>query len=207
MLARPQAAPSRYAKRPASAAARTIWCSHYQEYHSSWAGLDCALPAALPPPLCQPRGPPNYTTRSQGAQANLLDNPLVVFSDREPAINVYSAQGAFQPHEDKEALTVLINLSEADAYTGGGTGFWSAEDKVRPRTKNDKTWLGPNSLAPPTVEIRRAAGVGLVFTGSVTHCGLRVNSGMRSVIVASFSPRSRVRDSPWSGLTDMYVRD
>ena len=44
--------------------------------------------------------------------------------DVPAAINLYSSNGAFKPHEDKEAITVLLNLSDQAEYVGGGTGFW-----------------------------------------------------------------------------------
>ena len=47
------------------------------------------------------------------------------WSEGEPAINVYSANGRFGAHKDHLALTVLIPLTSTATFTGGGTGFWA----------------------------------------------------------------------------------
>ena len=111
--------------------------------------------------------------------------------DVPAAINLYSSNGAFKPHEDKEAITVLLNLSDQAEYVGGGTGFWSVADSVRGRSKYDPhDSLGPDTWAPPTVVIRPPRGDALIFVGNVVHGGLRVTSGSRAVMVTSFSPLS-----------------
>ena len=46
------------------------------------------------------------------------------FAAREPAVNVYGEGGDFPPHQDHQALTVLVPLS---GHGGGGTGFWTAD--------------------------------------------------------------------------------
>lgn len=130
---------------------------------------------------------------------SIMDHTEVCFSDGEPAINVYSVDGAFRPHKDQEALTVLLNLSEEKAYAGGGTGFWSVADSTRGRSREDPAGrLGPDTWAPPTVVIRPPVGSALVFVGTVMHGGLRVTSGVRCTLVSSFSPKERkaARTSP-----------
>jgi hypothetical protein len=42
------------------------------------------------------------------------------WSEGEPAINVYTADGRFGAHKDHMALTVLIPLSSPADFTGGG---------------------------------------------------------------------------------------
>lgn len=57
-----------------------------------------------------------------------LRNPQLRFAVGEPAVNVYTAGGRFEPHQDKESLTVLSILSKGEAFGGGGTAFWSSGD-------------------------------------------------------------------------------
>ena len=40
------------------------------------------------------------------------------------------AGGSFVAHEDGQSLTVLVNLSQAPSFEGGGTAFWSLADRV-----------------------------------------------------------------------------
>ena len=116
---------------------------------------------------------------------------LVVRCAVPAAINLYSSNGAFKPHEDKEAITVLLNLSDQAEYGGGGTGFWSVVDSARGRSKHDPyESLGPHTWAPPTVVVRPPGGEALIFVGNVMHGGLRVTTGSRAVMVTSFSPMS-----------------
>lgn len=99
-------------------------------------------------------------------------NPELDFADGEPAINVYTEGGHFEPHEDKYALTVLYTLSQQnEAFTGGGTAFWSATD----------------DSAGPSLVVSPAPGTALLFGGDLKHAGQRVLSGQRCVFVASFS--------------------
>ena len=118
------------------------------------------------------------------SSACCIRNPAIKFSPGEPAINVYRTGGRFKPHEDKQSLTVLVSLSCPSAFTGGGTGFWSIEDRG-PRSH------GSVATSEPTVVVRANAGTALVFTGAVTHAGLPVTSGERMVFVSSFSPMEK----------------
>ena len=102
-----------------------------------------------------------------------LHNERLVFSEGEPAINVYSRGGRFEPHEDKQSLTCLLNVSADEDYEGGGTAFWGLES---------------SDDGAPSAVIRPAAGTSLIFGGQVTHAGVAVESGERVVLVASFSP-------------------
>jgi len=98
------------------------------------------------------------------------------FSQGEPAVNIYTEGGEFQPHEDKQALTVLVPLSPDDAFSGGGTAFWE-EDRGR-----FAAWTNE-----PTAVLRPPRGTAILFGGDVTHAGRPVLSGVRGVFVASFS--------------------
>lgn len=102
------------------------------------------------------------------------------FSPREPAINFYGRGGEFAPHQDHQALTVLVSLSPPSTFEGGGTGFWprGADERVARR-------------APPALVLRPPAGTALLFAGCVTHAGVSVRAGERAVLVASFSRRGR----------------
>jgi len=59
-----------------------------------------------------------------------IRNPQLNFACGEPAVNVYTVGGRFQPHKDKESLTVLSILSKTEAFDGGGTAFWSSGELV-----------------------------------------------------------------------------
>lgn len=77
------------------------------------------------------------------------------------------------------ALTVLIPLTSPMEFSGGGTGFWAG---------NRATDESPES--EPTLVLKPALGSALVFGGDVTHAGIPVQDGVRSVLVASFSTRT-----------------
>ena len=113
-----------------------------------------------------------------GQRASLGDL-VFSFSGHEPAINVYTAGGEFEPHEDKHMLTVLVPLSPLDAFEGGGTGFWS---------ENAPRVGGPGG--EPSLVLRPEPGTALLWTGGITHAGLPVRSGKRHVFVCSFNLRA-----------------
>lgn len=45
-------------------------------------------------------------------------NEHLGFSLKEPAVNVYQAGGRFKPHKDNQRLTILITLSDPEAFGG-----------------------------------------------------------------------------------------
>jgi len=113
----------------------------------------------------------------------------LVFSPGEPAVNVYTVGGEFSPHEDKQALTLLVPLSSASLYDGGGTAFWSAAmrgESVEPHVR-----LREGEVAP-TLVLRPSPSDAILFAGNVTHAGLPVLCGTRFVFVASFSASQRI---------------
>lgn len=94
--------------------------------------------------------------------------------------SVYQGNGYFGAHKDHLALTVLIPLTSAkNDFEGGGTGYWSG---------NRDTDENPQS--PPDLILKPEAGSALVFGGDVTHAGLPIESGYRSVFVCSFSTKT-----------------
>ena len=117
-----------------------------------------------------------------------LHNDQLMFSLGEPAINVYQSGGCFKAHQDKQSLTVLMPLTSSDAFEGGGTAFWSADQPLPEYGGSgaDGFLKGP----APALELVPAAGAALLFGGSVTHAGLSVSSGERVCFVCSFSPSS-----------------
>lgn len=112
----------------------------------------------------------------------LVETPGLEFSKGEPAVNVYTAGGEFMPHRDHECVTLLLSLSSAEEFTGGGTAFWP------PHLSIEDAKLG----APPSLVVKAPIGAVLLWSGVVTHAGRAVDSGKRVVWVASFSPRGRV---------------
>jgi hypothetical protein len=101
-------------------------------------------------------------------------------------VNVYSGEqrGAFPPHTDGHALTILVPLSPPSHFTGGGTGFWGPDARK------------PKAQPVPTVSLVPAAGSALCFSGEVMHAGLPVLTGERIVLVASFSARPMKTSAP-----------
>lgn len=94
--------------------------------------------------------------------------------------SVYENGGYFGAHKDHLALTVLIPLtSPEDDFVGGGTGFWKGNRDVDENPANE-----------PDLILKPAAGSALIFGGDVTHAGMPVDSGYRSVFVCSFSTRT-----------------
>lgn len=113
------------------------------------------------------------------------------WSEGEPAINVYTADGRFGPHKDHMALTVLVPLSSPADFAGGGTGFWSRSQEGLPAfdlIDENKGATMPDG--PPTAVLRPPLGTALVFGGDLVHAGMPVETGLRSVLVASFSTRT-----------------
>ena len=106
----------------------------------------------------------------------MLEKDELVFSSREPAINIYTKKGHFRPHEDGQKLTVLIPLSSGDEFTGGGTAFWPQDSRG-------------HRIEPASLELRPNCGTPILFVGHVTHSGLPVKDGERVVFVASFSAK------------------
>ena len=131
------------------------------------------------------------------SRSSIAHNPRLMFTPGEPACNVYTKGGQFKPHEDGQSITMLVVLSDAAAYEGGGTGFWSEADRpfvARLRSVLQggslSTFLGGATKSEPTHVIRPPAGSALVFGGNVTHAGVSVAAGERTVVVASFSNRN-----------------
>lgn len=102
------------------------------------------------------------------------------WSEGEPAINIYQAGGGFGSHKDHLALTVLIPLTGSDCFGGGGTGFWAGNRKVDENQRDTS----------PTKILKPQPGSALIFGGDVTHAGMPVSEGIRSVFVCSFSTRT-----------------
>ena len=125
-------------------------------------------------------GPPSYLAETCPTLRDLYMAGELEWSEGEPAINVYTEQGGFGTHKDHMALTVLLPLTTG--FEGGGTGFWSAQDELA---------FGDGSPAgPPTKVIRPPLGTALIFGGDISHAGMPVQSGLRSVFVCSFTTRT-----------------
>jgi hypothetical protein len=137
----------------------------------------------------------------------VAESPLLSFTHNEPAINVYTEGGEFPPHRDLQQLTVLVPLTDSDAFSGGGTAFWRA---AAPTTSSSSSPLSTDSSdaelqmgtlpplpselvdrdvasAPPAVVLSPPRGSALIWTGNVTHAGLPLSAGQRAVLVASCS--------------------
>jgi 2OG-Fe(II) oxygenase superfamily len=112
----------------------------------------------------------------------------LIFSSREPAVNVYTTGGEFLPHTDGQTLTLLIPLSTPVVdFEGGGTAFWSSS--LSPTTEAQPASAHiQQDYNEPCLVLSPPAGTALLFGGSVRHAGRPVLAGTRVVLVASFSP-------------------
>jgi len=125
--------------------------------------------------------PPIYISGTCESLRELYLMGQLEWSEGEPAINVYEDTGYFGAHKDHLALTVLIPLTSPDHdFLGGGTGFWQGNRMV------DEDMRGEE----PTTVLKPMAGSALLFGGDVTHAGMPVEGGYRSVFVCSFSTRT-----------------
>jgi hypothetical protein len=69
-----------------------------------------------------------------------------------------------------QSLTILIPLSDPEAFGGGGTAFWAAADCVG----------GGVGSSPPALVLAPPAGTAILFGGSVTHAGQPTTAGESS---------------------------
>ena len=115
------------------------------------------------------------------------------FTPKEPAINRYSDGAEFAEHTDQQGLTINI-LLRAGAFVGGGTAFWEEGTTSRQgcrfgcSTSNRRCRSCAALLLgdPPTLCLQSAAGVGVLFNGTVKHAGRPTTTGVRHLLVASF---------------------
>ena len=84
-------------------------------------------------------------------------------------------------------------LSGGEAFSGGGTSFWSATEASAASRAAGEAALHVNPRSDPAFVLRPPAGTALVFGGNVTHAGESVVDGERAVLVASFSTRGAER--------------
>ena len=116
------------------------------------------------------------------------------YSPGEPAVNIYTTGGEFAPHTDKQSVTLLVPLSAADAFKGGGTAFWPESHLGRKKGADDDIAYDENCRSnwlPHTHKLSPPAGTAIIFGGDVTHAGLPVTSGTRHLFVMSFTLRPR----------------
>lgn len=125
--------------------------------------------------------------------AQLFRDHQLDYSIREPAVNVYEApDGHFAMHKDHHALSILIPLSDPSTdFEGGGTAFWSQSHPI-------------DGMDSPSIVLKPKPGTALLWGGRVSHKGMKISSGTRVVIVASFSgpnsPREDVKERLSAGL-------
>lgn len=132
----------------------------------------------------------------------------LIFSSREPAVNVYTTGGEFLPHTDGQTLTLLIPLSTPVVdFEGGGTAFWSSSSPP-PLIIEDGQSAGQQQHDEPYLVLTPPAGTALLFGGSVRHAGRPVLAGTRVVLVASFSPcPANAKATTWEELEAREICD
>ena len=116
------------------------------------------------------------------------------YSPGEPAVNIYTTGGEFAPHTDKQSVTLLVPLSAADAFKGGGTAFWPESHLGQKKGADDNIAYDENCRSnwlPHTHKLSPPAGTAIIFGGDVTHAGLPVTAGTRHLFVMSFTLRPR----------------
>jgi len=131
-------------------------------------------------------------------QERELTEMLLSYSPGEPAVNVYYPGGGFSPHTDKQAITMLIPLSAGDAYSGGGTAFWSGSH-LRPNGDVPNHTVDEHSETdsqemPHELVLKPEMGTAILFGGNVTHSGLPISAGVRHLFVVSFTLRPSKRE-------------
>mmetsp|Transcript_40867 Transcript_40867/g.85071 ORF Transcript_40867/g.85071 Transcript_40867/m.85071 type:complete len:356 (-) Transcript_40867:106-1173(-) len=131
--------------------------------------------------LEQPTVPPlEYLAETCTGIRDLYMTSELEWSEGEPAINIYEQNGYFGAHKDHLAMTILIPLTQpTQDFAGGGTGFWKGNREV-----------DENPSTPPDLVIKPPAGSALIFGGDVTHAGMPVKQGYRSVFVCSMSTKT-----------------
>jgi hypothetical protein len=117
------------------------------------------------------------------------------FAAAEPVVSRYTAGGALFPHEDLEALTVLIPLSSHGAYEGGGTAFWA--DGCARHPDGHPECGTPVEL--PSCVLKPPRGSAMLYGGDLLHAAAEVTSGVRHICVCSFSPLAPHRSAGGSG--------
>lgn len=114
---------------------------------------------------------------------------------------------------------MLVTLSDATEFEGGGTAFWSVDDMVdesrggNKRGERDESQPGRHNRKSlcstteeeeeraPSLVFRPPAGAALIFGGTVKHAGQPVKVGRRCIFVASFSPCSAGASFAGAGVT------
>ena len=87
-------------------------------------------------------------------------------------------------------VQILVPLSSPADFSGGGTGFWCTASGGGGGDVTDDNKGAALPDGPPTEVIKPPLGSALIFGGDVTHAGMPVLDGVRSVLVASFSTRT-----------------
>ena len=116
------------------------------------------------------------------SNANLAAKQFT-FSDDEPSVNIYTLGGEFGTHNDGHELTVNVHLDPPSSFTGGGTDFFAKPGEQgcadRPqserRESTSQVWIQPPQ------------GMVALFNGKLQHRGRVVQSGIRHILVASFT--------------------
>jgi len=124
-----------------------------------------------------------------------LGNSRFTFACGEPAINIYTAGGRFECHEDKQSLTILIPLSNPSDFDGGGTAFWGFDPEARAGSASTARAAKREAEIDPAFVLKPDAGSCILFGGTVTHAGQAVVRGERGVFVCSLSLAKTEPDS------------
>ena len=89
---------------------------------------------------------------------------------------LYSPAPLPRPPKSPKGAALRMTVTAPSEFSGGGTGFWAGGRAVEESTDT-----------APDVVLTPAPGTVLLFGGDVTHAGMPVMDGLRSVFVASFS--------------------
>ena len=91
------------------------------------------------------------------------------FSLNEPAVNIYGANGGFDEHEDGHMITMLVPLSELDAFEGGGTSFWPTAEEAATFSlaEHDRSVHVVRDTSAAGQIMRPSRGTAMLFTGAV----------------------------------------
>ena len=114
---------------------------------------------------------------------SLVAPAAAAWSPGEPALNLYRPGGAFGSHQDEQALTVLVPLTDRNGdFEGSGTAFFGLADD------------GASLAAEPSFVLAPTMGSAVLWGGQVHHAAVSVAAGLRIVFVGSFSPAAATDD-------------
>ena len=131
-----------------------------------------------------------------------FDSPDAVFewAANEPTVNRYCVGGRFDPHRDGYSLTVVILLSDADSFGGGGTRFFEStreadtfeyggdvdDDELVEAKSGGLQVTHRSKCGASSVVVKPQQGTAILIDGAMNHARCPVTSGVRHICCELF---------------------